>query len=257
MRPCLRKPLQIRGKQYGGEEGLFCMPLVAADQRDLLAQAGRIAALRPDVVEWRSDFYADLSEPSIQAAAAGLREILGSALLLFTLRVKAEGGNKELPPAERLKSIEWALKTRVFDLVDMELSSSPDEVKQVIALAREYGARVILSFHDFAGTPGNHVLLAKVAAMIESGADIAKIACMPRDPGDVLRLLEVTLQARRTFPDVALCTMSMGGIGCVSRVAGFQFGSDMAFAVGDRVSAPGQIPIAEARSMTAALARYA
>lgn len=257
MRPCLSKPIEMRGKQYGGEKGLFCLPLVAADQADLFAQARKIAAHAPDVVEWRSDFYADLSEASLAGAAAGLRRILGDALLLFTLRAKAEGGHKELAPADRQAAIEGALKTRVFDLVDVELCSGPAMVKAVIAAAHACGARVILSFHDFAETPANEVLLAKVAAMVESGADVAKFACMPRDPGDVLRVLEVTLKARRTFPTVALCSMSMGGPGCLSRVAGFQYGSDMAFALGDKSSAPGQIPIEEARSMAEALARYA
>lgn len=256
-RPCSRTPLQIRGKQYGGEEGLFCVPLVAATQDELLAQAQTASTLHPDVVEWRSDFYADLSGPSVQAAAVGLRRILGDALLLFTLRAKVEGGHKEVARAERIQSIQDVLKTREIDIVDVELSSGPEVIKPVIAAAREYGARVILSFHDFAGTPGNEALLATVRSMVENGADIAKFACMPRDPGDVLRLLEVTFKARQAFPDTALCTMSMGGMGCISRVAGFLFGSDMAFAVGAKPSAPGQIPLQEARSMAATLARYA
>lgn len=93
--------------------------------------------------------------------------------------------------------------------------------------------------------------------MIHQGADIAKVACMPREPGDVLRLLQVTLSARQIFPAVPLCTMSMGSLGALSRVAGFLYGSDMAFAVGQEVSAPGQIPLMEARAMTEALLRYA
>jgi 3-dehydroquinate dehydratase-1 len=79
---------------------------------------------------------------------------------------------------------------------------------------------------------------------------------MPRCEEDVLRLLDVTLRARREFPDLPLCTMSMGRLGSVTRVAGFLYGSDMAFAVGKEASAPGQIPIADARRMTDLLLRY-
>jgi 3-dehydroquinate dehydratase-1 len=116
---------------------------------------------------------------------------------------------------------------------------------------------VILSFHDFQATPANEVLLARITAMIHRGADIAKVACMPREPSDVLRLLQTTLAARLAFPASALCTMSMGSLGSVSRVAGFLYGSDMAFAVGQAVSAPGQIPLLEARQITEGLLRYA
>ena len=257
MRPCLTTPLKIRQKQFGGEEGLFCVPLVAANEDELLAQARTVSALVPDVVEWRSDFYLDLSDRSVTEAARALRRILGDALLLFTLRAKAEGGNVEVSPAQRVECIERVLKTGAFDLVDVELSSGADVIKSTIAAARECGARVILSFHDFKETPDDEILIGKIAAMIESGADIAKVACMPRDPSDVLRLLAVTLRARKKYPDVALCAMSMGGLGCLSRVAGFLYGSDMAFAVGDKVSAPGQIPIEEARRVAATLLKYA
>ena len=78
---------------------------------------------------------------------------------------------------------------------------------------------------------------------------------MPRVPGDVLRLLQVTLAARQLFPAVPLCTTSMSGLGFLSRVAGFLYGSDMAFAVGTAVSAPGQIAIAEARALSESLLR--
>ena len=257
MRICLPTPLKIRGKLFGGPEGLFCVPLVAASQDELLTQARTVSALDPDVVEWRSDFYADLGERSVSEAAGALRSILGDALLLFTLRAKAEGGNRELAQNEGVKCVEYAVNSNAFDLVDMELSSGPDVIKPVIAAAREHNVRVILSFHDFNGTPDNEMLLAKVGAMIENGADIAKVACMPGDAFDVLRLLNLTLAAREKFPTVPICTMSMGGAGCITRVAGFLYGSDMAFAVGDKPSAPGQIPLQEARQVAATLLKYA
>lgn len=256
MRPGLKTPIAIRSKEFGGDQGLFCVPLVAKDREELLSQARTVSALNPDVVEWRSDFYADLSDGSVSEAASELRKILANALLLFTLRAKAEGGNKELAQTDRVRSITAALETRAFDLVDVELSSGPDVIGAVIAKARGEGVRVILSFHDFEGTPDAETLLAKVKSMIDRGADIAKIACMPHNPEDVLRLLNVTFNARRNYPNVPLCTMSMGGLGCLSRVAGFLFGSDMAFAVGDKVSAPGQIPIQEARQIAGTLLKY-
>jgi 3-dehydroquinate dehydratase-1 len=125
-----------------------------------------------------------------------------------------------------------------------------------MGIARQHGVRVILAFHDFQGTPTNEAMLTMIASMRAKGADIAKIAVMPKTPGDALRLLDVTAEARRMFPALPLALMSMGALGSITRVAGFLYGSDMAFAVGKQASAPGQIPIQDARLMADLLLRY-
>lgn len=257
MRISVESPLEMRGKLFGGPSALFCVPIVAAGQEELLSQARAVSVLEPDVVEWRADFYADLSERGIADAAANLRSLCANSILLFTLRSKKEGGKNDGSPRERISCFENAIRCGAFDLVDVELGSGLEVIDPVIAAAKMRNVRVILSFHDFEGTPANDELLEKVKSMIESGADIAKIACMPRDPHDALRLLEMTLAARRKFPSLPLCTMSMGGAGCITRVAGFLYGSDMAFAVGDKSSAPGQIPLQAARQITDTLLKYA
>jgi 3-dehydroquinate dehydratase-1 len=140
--------------------------------------------------------------------------------------------------------------------VDIELCNEPSFREPILSAARAHGVRIILSAHDFQNTPANDDMLEKISAMNRLGADVAKIAVMPRAQTDVLRLLQVTLEARKCFPRLALCTMSMGAVGAVSRVAGFLYGSDMSFAVGQTASAPGQIPIADARAMADKLLLY-
>jgi len=149
------------------------------------------------------------------------------------------------------------VRSGLIDLVDVELCNGAEFLEPILTTAHEHGVRVILSFHNFKSTPEKETLAGKISEMVSLGGDIAKIACMPQNPGDVLRLLQVTWEAREQFPAVPLCTMSMGAIGSLSRVAGFLYGSDMAFAVGKVVSAPGQIPLADARVIAEALLRYA
>ena len=158
---------------------------------------------------------------------------------------------------ERRASIEAVLRSGDVDLIDLELANEPEFLNPLMALARERGTRVILAFHDFRGTPSNESLLGRISAMHAKGADIAKLAVMPNDSGDVLRLLQVTAEARRVFPSLPLALMSMGALGGITRVAGFLYGSDMAFAVGEQASAPGQIPIKDARMLAETLLRYA
>ena len=257
MRPCVTPPLLVRGTEFGGSKPLFCIPLVARDLKQLLTQAHVAHRLEPDVVEWRADSYDELSVESVVGAARDLRLVLDRKPIVFTLRISSEGGAKQISQDVRAHCIDAVLRSGLIDLVDVELSNGPQLLEPIIEAAHDHVVRVILSFHDFETTPSNEVLLGRISAMISQGADIAKIACMPQEPGDVLRLLQVTLSARQVFPTVPLCTMAMGSLGSLSRVAGFLYGSDMAFAVGQEVSAPGQIPIGEARAMTEALLRYA
>ena len=256
MRPHLETPLRVRGLEYGGPKPLFCVPLVASDWKHLLAQAEAAHELAADLVEWRADFYEDATVNGFVDSLGRLRDVLGDAPVIFTLRIKAEGGAREMPREARKACIEGVGSSRLADILDIELCNDSAFLESVLSVAREHGVRVILSFHDFEKTPATEDLLGKLTLMERRGADIAKIAVMPQTPGDVLRLLEVTLEARNRFPRLALCTMSMGPLGALTRTAGFLFGSDMAFAVGQQSSAPGQIPIVEARSIAGKLLGY-
>ena len=73
----------------------------------------------------------------------------------------------------------------------------------------------------------------------ESGADILKMAVMPKNFQDLLRLMEVTQEGREKY-ERPLITMSMGKIGFLSRICGEITGSAVTFAAGRNASAPGQ-----------------
>jgi 3-dehydroquinate dehydratase-1 len=98
------------------------------------------------------------------------------------------------------------------------------------------------------------VLDGKFIEAAHLGADIAKVAVMPKDPQDVLVLLAATLKASQTL-GVPLISMSMGGLGSLSRIMGWVYGSAATFAVGKGSSAPGQIAIEELRAMLATVRR--
>ena len=74
------------------------------------------------------------------------------------------------------------------------------------------------------------------------GADIVKFAVMPQCERDVLTLLDATLTMKEDHDDTPVITMSMGGQGLVSRLAGEVFGSCLTFGTAGKASAPGQIP---------------
>lgn len=256
MKSTVTSPLRVRGLQYGGPAALFCIPLVPVDLASLEDQATVAAQLQPDLIEWRADYFREVTADALVEAAGVLRRIAGETAIIFTLRIRREGGAQEQSQAMRRELIEAVLRTGTIDILDLELANEAAFHDTVMPLAVSCGARVLLAVHNFEETPANDVLLGQLGAMRARGADIAKIAVMPKTPHDVLRLLEVTAAARKEWPDLPLATMSMGALGSITRVAGFLYGSDMAFAVGKAASAPGQIPIQDARRATELLLRY-
>ena len=63
-----------------------------------------------------------------------------------------------------------------------------------------------------------------LTGMADAGADIAKLAVMPRCAADAARLLEATARAADARPDTPLITMSMGPLGAVTRFCGGSLG---------------------------------
>lgn len=254
MRPQSEKKVTVRGKVIGGLDPLVCLPMVAGEKAELLGQAGELMPLAPDLLEWRIDGY-DAVEDSAACldVLAELKAVMGQTPLIFTCRIHAEGGFKEIPRDKRLKLITAALESGGVDLVDIEMCNDPDFVAAVKQQAADCGAKLILSYHNFTETPDEAFILDKLLRAQEMGADVAKVAVMPRDYGDVLTLLNATWKARNGKVRIPLVTLAMGPEGGVTRLAGGLFGSDITFAVGKKVSAPGQLPIGDLRQVMAVL----
>lgn len=81
--------------------------------------------------------------------------------------------------------------------------------------------------------------------MCAGGADIVKLAVMPQNMEDVLKLLSVTNEFKEENPDTPVITMSMGKMGMISRLCGESFGAAVTFAAHKKASAPGQMEMHE------------
>jgi 3-dehydroquinate dehydratase-1 len=253
MRLQSKKQVTVRGRVIGGPDVLVCLPLVAKDTTELLAQADELLPLDPDLLEWRIDGYDNVENLSDSLQALNtLRSKIGDIPLIYTCRIDAEGGFKKIDRNKRLELIQASIRSKDLDIVDVELCNDSAFINEVKQAAGESGAGLILSYHNFNETPDADAIFAKLAQAQKMGADIAKVAVMPRGYGDVLTLLSATLKARDAL-DVPLVTMAMGGEGGVTRLAGGLFGADITFAIGKTASAPGQIPIGQLRQAMAVL----
>lgn len=249
-----RKKIDIRGAVIGAARPLICLPMVAGDSQDLLAEAAGLVRLGPDLLEWRFDAYAGAADPeSTTDLLPRLRAVIGNLPLIFTCRCPEEGGQGELSAEIRLAQVQAALASDLVDLVDVEMCNEAVFIDAVREAARAAGVQLILSHHDFNATPAEGKIIATLTKAQRLGAQIAKLAVMPRDEADVLTLLTATLKARQAHLEIPMITIAMAHLGLVSRVAGGCFGSDVTFASGAAASAPGQIPIAALRQAMAPL----
>ena len=253
----MSKPIQLRGRVVAsGEEPLVCAPLVARDLSTLRAEAATVVAKRPDLLEWRVDFFDALGDVDrIAEAARELRRVAGDIPVIYTRRSIREGGQPIAASEDTVsRGIEAVCADGTVDFVDCELSSEPEHFRRALQAAKASGALLIGSFHDFQCTPSLTDMAEKFATAERLGADVAKVAVMPGDIADVLTLLQATLDASRRHA-MPLITMSMGPYGSLTRLFGWMFGSTVSFAVGSRASAPGQVPIDDVRSVLDVLKR--
>jgi len=245
------RPLVLKDRTIGVDRGpLVCAPLVGRDEAALRRELDVVLGKGPDLLEWRIDFFGAIEQTErVVALSRELRAAAGAVPIVFTRRSTREGGTPIALDEDGVFALyEAVCLAGSVDLLDVELSSEPRHWQHAREICRASGVRMIGSYHDFQATPPKAELVAKFAAMQAAGADVAKVAVMPQHLRDVLTLLDATLEAseRCTVP---LISMSMGGDGVLSRLCGWMCGSSVSFAVGDRPSAPGQVPVADVRTV--------
>ena len=239
------RTVKIRDVVIGEGRVKTIVPITGTTADEAIAQARVIGgSAQTDVVEFRVDFL-DIALDAGKLAALGPKVAaqLNGKPLIVTFRTKAEGGNKIIADADYGALYKTLLKAQFADLIDVEMFRSEAVVRRLVAGAHQVGAFIVMSNHDFSGTPPAAELLARLRRQQELGADVLKLAMMPRDPSDVLELLRATWEMASRYAERPMMTMSMGGTGVVSRLAGEIFGSAMCFGMIGRASAPGQVEV--------------
>lgn len=235
----------VRSVVIGEGKPKVIVPIVGVTEEEILEAARGMASVKPDVIEWRADWYEDVfNQDKVNDLLKKLRGIVENTPVLMTFRTSKEGGEKAIAPEKYVSLNLEAARTGWIDLVDVEIFTGDDVVKSIIEGAHEAGVKVIASNHDFHKTPSQSDIVYRLRKMQDMGADIPKIAVMPRNKKDVLTLLGATEEMASDFADRPIITMSMGGMGVISRLCGEVFGSSMTFGAAGKASAPGQMDVA-------------
>ena len=200
------------------------------------------------LIERAEEASADLVEVRLDSLQkhVGLADLAkyGNVPKIATNRLASSRGQFKGTEKEQKQILLTAAKTG-FEYVDIELSAQ--NLREFTTEVSEYGAKPIVSFHDF-----DHSLeLAELNTVLEReiacGADVCKIVTTAKRIEDNLTLLNFTTAACARANTVCF---AMGNYGKISRLLSPLFGCFFTFAAleNGKETAPGQMTIQEMRT---------
>ena len=222
------------------------VPITAKTKQQALEQA-KIIAENPhaDMAEFRIDLLDFASDTkAVIELGKELNQVLRNKPLIATIRTANEGGQLKISDADYESTYTEYLKQPFMQLLDIEMFRDQARVEKLTQRAHQKNVLVIMSNHDFDKTPTQQDIEQRLLKQDQMGADILKIAVMPKSKQDVLTLMNATLNVSQKSKK-PLLTMSMGRLGTISRIATANMGGSMSFGMIGEASAPGQIDVAQ------------
>ena len=231
----MKEVISVSGIQIGAGKPKVCIPVSGKTVEEVQAAFKHALEQGADILEFRLDSI--LEEPDFNKASEYMRifENRNGVPLLMTYRSQAEGG-KGRGHWEKQRDMLLALMAeRESDLIDLEISHPAYDV--LLACAAEYKIPVVASMHFFDRTPERSEIFSKLDRA--GSAAILKFACMPQKEEDVLRVMELALEAEKKYcrPVIAI---AMGRMGVLSRIGAELCHCCMTFGNAGEQSAPGQ-----------------
>ncbi len=199
------------------------------------------------MVELRADLCR-LTLPQLEKAVASHPN------LLITCRIA--NSSEEFAREQIITAIRKGAK-----YVDVEVEAPVDFLEYVKVYAQVNGAKLIISYHDFNGTPSFEELEQIADVCKRKGADIVKIVTTARNISDAVRTLSLyktegwakEFRTNNYSPekDVKLLAFSMGEAGKFSRYLSLKLGAPYTYCSfgSDNSTAPGQYTMSEMRAL--------
>jgi 3-dehydroquinate dehydratase I len=195
-----------------------CVTDVAAEQLGGLLHHPEV-----DLLEWRLDVF---SQRYGRQGTLGMLPVLSAFPrhpVVVTNRPKSEGGAFEGSEDQRLELLTKAIAAGA-EWVDLEDWVEEERVRGF----RLQSARILLSHHDFSGTPDRLTLQRLAETMARKDPDGIKIVTYIRAPEDSLRVLELIPFGRQEL-GMEVLAFGMGPLGRWSRVVSLLLGSPWAY----------------------------
>ena len=150
----MKKVVEVRNLKLGEGIPKICVPLVGKTDEEIISEAEYLKDLKLDLVEWRVDHYEGVEDlDKVKNILSALRDKVGDLPILFTFRSKKEGGEREVSDEYYADLNKKIAETKMVDLIDVELFTGDEIVKDIVEFAHQNGVKVVMSNHDFFKTP--------------------------------------------------------------------------------------------------------
>jgi 3-dehydroquinate dehydratase / shikimate dehydrogenase len=216
-------------------KGLFgtdpvCGVIAAKTAREMRSQV-RLGLRKTRTLELRLDYLRNAKER--KTFLSWLSRKRPRAVLIATCRRREGGGLFQGGREEQIGILAHAARSGCA-WCDVEIETAKNIAGGGLARAL-FPARVMLSYHDFRGTPRN--LKAIVRRLERAGGHAIKIAAQCDSVSDSVRICELA----RTRRDAVV--IPMGEFGLAGRVLSLRMGGALAYAAVDQATAPGQLSL--------------
>ncbi len=168
--------------------------------------------------------------------SSSVKQLLDQTCLpvIATARAATEGGARDLATTQRAELLSNALSGST--IIDMELAST-DLRNELQPAIDDHQCLLMLSLHDFTGTPDLVQLQNWQEQALAAGANIFKVATWVRNAADLY-----TLHRFLELAEMPVAVMGMGPIGKCSRLLLAVAGSCLNYGYLTTPNAPGQWP---------------
>jgi len=219
-----------------GEKPILLCTVLEEDVELTVESAKKAFENGADCIELRIDKLRDNS-----MIKEIIEKIKGPKLLVC--RPKVWDGFFEGTEEERVERLLIAIEDGA-DAVDVELNTPPDLREKVIEKAKEKRIPVLIAYENFEKTPSNKELLNILKEEQGLGADIAKFAVIAKNYSDMVRVLQVVLEAKKAL-DIPFVAIAMGKYGSITRPLACVLGSSMTYCAVEKgkEGAPGQLTV--------------
>lgn len=196
------------------------------------------------IIELRIDQWRNFDKTHLARVLDHLYRLHLGKKVLVTYRTASQGGEGVLSYEDYLHTLSEIATMKCIDMLDIEFDKMKDTqpLQNLINQAHNNQIKVVLSHHNFKKTPTLEDLKHLYFKMHQLEPDYLKVAVMPHDKQDVLKLLEAMAETADAVSQKVV-GIAMSKLGIVSRTAQGLFGGSISYGCLDSPKAPGQIHV--------------
>lgn len=231
----MSKRLRIGDVYRPDDRPLIAIPMQVANSQELQQFLAMSKLPDVDVIEWRIDAWQDTQTLTETVIKTAIEQCV--IPIILTWRTADEGGLKAYNKIEYTRIYTVGIQAGV-GAIDIEVRYMHD-LAPLLELAHRCGIPVIGSRHDWEW-PVN--MIDRLTSLNEEPVDVMKYAVSVETKQQASDLLMAT-KTLDQMVDKPLITMGMGPQGSITRLLGFDYGSQLTFAHLGTASAPGQLSL--------------